>query len=64
MNDSLGKYLVAKVRTQEGRCVQINPSANQLGELLLDAKEAEAGPRARLELDQHIDIAFGAKVAA
>src|SRR5437867_13093487 len=59
-----GQDFIPKILAPLLRRPEVDPAAEDLCELLLDVEESEAEPCARLELDEHVDIAVGPEVIA
>lgn len=56
------EHVVAEVPAEGRRRVEIDSSAKNLGQLVLDGDEAESRDVAGLELDENIDVAVRAVV--
>jgi hypothetical protein len=55
--------LVAKIRTQKSKRVQVDFATEQIGRLAFDRELPKTDANARLEFDEDVDIAGGPKIA-
>src|SRR5213078_4312708 len=60
----LGKDFGLQPRAEESRRIQIHTPPQKFGKFILHAKKVQPRCLSRSKLDQHIDIAVGAKIVA